>query len=244
MLSDNPNTKKLKSPKKRSLSEFKHRYSDSQKLEAVKLWMVTGNLAVTAATLGIPEVTVKSWRYTDWWETIVQDIRSENKITLSNRLKNIASKAMDVTLDRLENGEWFYDQKTGELRRKPVLLKDAHKVASDLLQRQLELDKANNVQKETSESTEQKLNKLAEAFELFAKKTKKIEVIDVEFTNGQEMREREKGEVNALPDMQEMSTDTRDFMLSEQMALSESEILSSDNMQELRERNNPSTPES
>jgi hypothetical protein len=211
MLSDNTNTKKLKSPPKRAIAEKAHRYSDSQKLEAVKLWLITGNLATTAATLNIPLVTVKSWRYTDWWKELVADIKAENRLSLSNRLKNIAQRALDVTLDRLDNGEWFYDQKTGELRRKPVLLKDAHKVASDLLQRQLELDKPQET-RETNESTEQKLNKLAEVFEQFAKKTKRIEVIDVEYRYGQEVQAETKEEISpnagfklSEQEMQEMS---------------------------------------
>lgn len=191
MLSDHPSSKKLKSPPKRPISAVAHRYSDSQKLEAVKLWLITGNLATTAATLGIPLVTVKSWRYADWWGEIVADIKSENRLSLSTRLKSIAARALDVTVDRLDNGEWFYDQKTGELRRKPVLMKDAHKVASDLLQRQLELERPQET-RETNESTEQKLNKLAEVFEQFAKKTKRIEVIDVE-PNHAVYEERETG---------------------------------------------------
>jgi hypothetical protein len=180
MLSDSENLKKLPSPKKKKKSEksTRHWYSDAEKLEAVKLWMVVGNLPTVAASLGIPFDTVKTWRYSKWWNELVTELRTENTIKLSNRLKKIAEKALDVTMDRLENGDWIYDQKTGEMKRKPVVMRDAMNVAAGLLDRQAKLD--DKPQDEAAkQQIQDRLTALADAFAKMANKTRVLEVTDV-----------------------------------------------------------------
>jgi hypothetical protein len=176
MLSDK--LKHVKSPKRRAPTALKARYSDHQKLEAVKLWLVTGNLRVVSASLEINYKTLQEWRYSNWWAEMASDIKSEGHLQLSNKLKNIAEKALDITLDRLDNGDFIYDQKTGEIVRKPVAMKDAHVVATSLLDRSLKLQDSpmDEVEKHKVQDT---LSALAAAFEQFARKTRK-DVIDVE----------------------------------------------------------------
>jgi hypothetical protein len=168
---------------KRTKSKKAGWYSDSHKLEAVKLWLITGNLATTAAALNIPLVTIKSWRYTKWWPELADEIRREGQIQLSQGLKKVAEKALEVTIDRLENGDWQYDPKTGQMVRKPVLMRDANRVANDMLDKHLKLDERPQ-QEEALKATQDRLQALAETFAGFAKKVRKIEVIDA-----QEVRE-------------------------------------------------------
>lgn len=176
MLSDT--LKDRRSPRRRAISAERKYWSDQQKLESVQLWLLSGNLRNVSASLGIPYKTLQEWRYSNWWGEVVSDIKSEGHIQLSNKLKVIAEKALDITLDRLDNGDFFYDQKTGEVRRKPVQLKDAHAVATNLLDRSLKLQETpmDEVEKHKVNDT---LSALAAAFEQFAKKNRK-EVIDVE----------------------------------------------------------------
>ena len=179
MITDSPKAKAWKSPKRRG-SLARTNYSDNQKLEAVKLWLVTGNLTQTAAALNINLATAKVWKASKWWNEIAQEIRNEGRIALSNRLKTIASKALDVTLDRLENGDFQYDPKTGEMIRKPVLMRDANRVANDLIKAQMDLDQK-PADDEAQKQTQDRLQALAETFAGFAKKVKKIEVLDVDY---------------------------------------------------------------
>ena len=86
---------------------------------------------MTAAMLKIPEVTVKVWRTTAWWKELENELKVQDELQLSTRLKQIAEKSFAVVEDRLEHGNYVYDQKTGKLKRVPVNLKDAHKVAVD-----------------------------------------------------------------------------------------------------------------
>lgn len=178
MLSDKLKTRK--SPRVRRNQKLPRKwYSDIEKIELVKLWLITGNLASSAAALNIGLPTAKLWRYSKWWEEIVQEIRSEKTIQLSNKLKNIAEKALDVALDRLENGDFIYDQKSGELRRKPVVLRDAVQTATGLLDRHVDLD-SKPQQEHAQQQVQDRLLALADAFTKMAQKTHKIDVIDVE----------------------------------------------------------------
>ena len=175
MLSDK--ITQVRTIKKRKTSEVGRWYSDSQKLEAVKLWLVTGNLVVVSAALNVPLPTLKSWRYTDWWGSLVTEIKTEDSFKLSSKLKKIADRALDETMDRLEKGDWIYDQKTGEMRRKPVAMRDAHLVAIGLTDRAVSIDKKPR-EEENNQKTQDRLLALAEAFANLANKTRTVEIID------------------------------------------------------------------
>ena len=172
MLTDNKNLVNRNSRK------FTRWYTDKEKLEAVKLYLITGNQRATAAALNIHWTTINQWVQTQWFKELTQQIRNEGHIQLSNKLKTIASKALDVTLDRLENGEFIYNQKTGEMMRKPVQARDAHKIAVDFLEQSGKVEAA-----QTKEVTDQavagRLDQLAAAFIEMSKKTTRVEQIDV-----------------------------------------------------------------
>jgi hypothetical protein len=155
-------------------------YTENQKLEAVKLWLVVGNLPTTAAALKIPYDTLKTWRYMDWWEKLAVEIKSEGRIELSAKLKKIAEKALDATLDRIENGDWQMSP-TGELVRRPVAAAIVSKIATDAISKVEELEKTPETT--SLQSVNDRLKSLALNFESFSKKVRKIEVLDVQDNN-------------------------------------------------------------
>ena len=90
---------------------------------------------------------------------------------------------MEIMADRLENGDHIYDQKAGKLIRKPVALRDAHKVAVDMVGVRDKLKSTEQVQV-AEENIMAKLEKLANSFAEFAnnKETKApVVVTDVIF---------------------------------------------------------------
>ena len=185
-LSDSPRIKKAKRTRPSHIADRKKPYSDNQKLETVKLWLISGNLKATAAALNIPFPTVRQWRYSEWWKELVDDLRSEDSIKLSSKLTRIAGKALDITEDRLDNGDFVLNQKTGELIRKPVPLREAHRVAVDLTtQADTVLRKPQAL--EAEEQTKDILAKLANAFEEFAKKDKPKQVTVTDVVFGKEL---------------------------------------------------------
>ena len=152
--------------KKRDLQAEGKWWSNSQRLEAAQTFLALGNGAQTAAVLNIPLATFNRWRYTDWFKKMVEELKAEDNLKLNARLTKLVSKALDVTEDRLTNGNYQYDPKTSELIRVPVSIKDATKVATDIID-----DKP--MQEQIEKTVDDRLAKLAEQFRAFAKPKEK-----------------------------------------------------------------------
>ena len=82
---------------------------------------------------------------------------------------------MDVTEDRLEKGNYQYDPKTSELVRVPVSLKDATKVANDMLERR-DVIESKPMQEQIEKTVDDRLAKLAEQFKSFAGKSREKDI--------------------------------------------------------------------
>jgi transposase-like protein len=181
-LTDNPNTKHRK-PKPRSIAAKTNRsWSDKQKIEAVQHYLLVGNLALTSRVLGIPEVTLRLWKTTEWWKNVVEDLRLQENMEMSARLKRLVEASLVAVEDRLVAGDWMYDQKTGQMVRKPVNIRDAHKVAVDLMDKRTMLEKAAApIQEQLPEDN--KLEKLAEKFASFVLKQTEQPPVIVDVTD-------------------------------------------------------------
>jgi transposase-like protein len=108
-------------------------WSQQQKIDAVLTYLATGSEVKTAAATGIPKATLHIWRYQPWWKELVQQLQDERDDEINADISKIIQKSMSTVADRLENGDFGFNQKTGEIFRKPVNLKDAHKVAVDMI---------------------------------------------------------------------------------------------------------------
>jgi len=168
MLSDTPSKQDRKTGRNRSIEAGTNKqWSDNQKMEAIQSYLLLGNLALTSRILGIPEITLRVWKRTDWWADMVNEIKSQDRIQLSSRMKKIVDASLTVVEDRLLNGDYQFDQKTGQNIRKPVNMKDAHKVAVDLQDRQDLIEKSQKPEI-TDEKIESRLLQLAETFATMA----------------------------------------------------------------------------
>lgn len=186
MLSDADSKQHRKSKRDRSIGAATNKqWSDNQKMEAVQSYLALGNLALTSRILGIPEITLRVWKRSTWWNDLINEVKTQERIEVSAKMKKLIGASLVVVEDRLINGDYQYDQKTGDMIRKPVALKDAHKVAMDMQTRQDVLDKIQDTSPTDESNVESKLLKLAEKFADMA--TKKIgqkqlesQTIDVE----------------------------------------------------------------
>ncbi len=198
MLSDSRQHQKMPSPATRG--DGWH-YPDSTKLDALKLWLVTGNLRQVSSSMNIPYETLKTWRYSKWWKEMSLEIRTEGHLQLSAKMQKIADKAMEVTLDRLENGDTHRDPRTGEMYQKPVNMRDAHQAAVSFQDRALKLQ--NSPAEEANQlAVHDRLAQLADAFAKMAGKTKRLEVLDVSFTEHEEVQPQEAGDQSQEADAQ------------------------------------------
>jgi hypothetical protein len=156
------------SRRKRKKPGEKAWWSDNQRIELVTTWLATGNMALAASTLQIPEPTARRWKATAWFKQLVEDIRSEENLVLDAKLNKVVSKSVDALLDRVENGDFQFDQREGKLVRKPISARDASAITSDIIDRRELLQGKKVVQTDTTRKMEERLLKLAEEFGKFA----------------------------------------------------------------------------
>lgn len=197
MLSDDKINKYRPTGRRRAVSAGKgFRWSDSQKIEAVQTYLILGSLKLTAGALKIPFETLKVWKASQWWKDLIEELRIQEDLQLSNRLKKILVRSYDVIEDRLDHGDFVFDQKTGEMRRKPVSMRDAMQVSTQVSERRDGLIERHLEGKSiTEDKIEKTLKDLAERFADIAnqvtKKPASVEVTDVLFGDEQKDAEKE-----------------------------------------------------
>lgn len=157
-------------------------WSEEKKLEVVQAFILMGQLRLAAATVGIPEQTVKVWRATQWWRDTESELRRSSKLQLSAKLTDTVQKALAVVNDRLEKGDFFFNAREGVFIRKPVSAEHANKITTQLIDKTLVLEKAALVEKIDDVGVEARLKKLMQDIAGFARKSKTIEgeIIDVQ----------------------------------------------------------------
>jgi hypothetical protein len=143
-------------------------WPQSKKTEAVLTWMTCGSLVQTAQIIGVGLPTIKHWRKQPWWIEAVEGFHDDDKTELDAKYQKIIRKALSVVEDRLDNGNFQMDQKTGEIVRVPVSMSDTHRVVKDLVDQQQELRRDKKQEVAATETVNDKLIKLAEQFALMA----------------------------------------------------------------------------
>jgi hypothetical protein len=152
-----------------------------KKIEVVTQWLVLGNLRQVSAVSGVSYDLVRQWRGEAWWAELEAEIRQSQSIEMDTKLSKIVEKSLEATLDRVENGDFIYDQKSGQIRRKPASLRDVHSVAKDLLDRREILRKGVQDRNEGPKvSIEEHLKMLATQMSQWFEPKKQPRVIDAE----------------------------------------------------------------
>lgn len=136
----------------------------------------------------VPRATIRQWKMQPWWKELELEITSEDDLELSGKLKKIVDRSLDAVVDRLQNGDFIFNSKTGKIDRSPVKLRDVHRVSVDLI------DKYNLIRgKPTSRvekvAVEDAMIKLANQFQEWAKSLRPPEKVigttyEGELTNG------------------------------------------------------------
>jgi hypothetical protein len=151
-----------------------------KKLQAVAQYLALGNMKLVEATTGVSHTLLRQWKMQPWWKEFETEIRNTENLKLDNKLTAIVERSLEAVADRLDNGEQVYNQKTGELFRKPVNMKDAARVSVDLLtKRELLRGNATSRSEVQAVPVADQLKLLAAEF---ARMTsgKPLEIIDVE----------------------------------------------------------------
>jgi hypothetical protein len=173
-------------------------------VECVSQWLVVGNLKEVAAMTGVNYDLLRHWKGTAKWEEIEKEVRASQIMNLDTKLGKIVEKSLDAVLDRVENGDFIYDQKSGTIRRKPAALRDIHRVAVDTISKQdlvrKSLDNRDGVGKQSIEDHLKVLaTEMSKWFEKDAKAKKIIDLVEVEDAV---YEEREAGLQDGEPEVQ------------------------------------------
>lgn len=154
------------------------RYGDSKKLEVVS--MITNGFTIKNASeiSGVPEITISRWKASPWWGKAVLTLHREDRNAKLAKVSILVNKAVDILGDRLQNGDVIFDQRQGEERRIPVSARTALDTTTKLLDLQVRIQEKEEEIEEVVD-TNDKLNKLAEAFSRFAKGKSQQEPIDI-----------------------------------------------------------------
>lgn len=151
-----------------------------KRVKVVQTFLKTGSIRRTAELTGHHEVTLHKWKGEEWWNDIAQEIKRIEETERDESMTSLVKKALGIIDDRLENGEIVLNNKTGELIRKPVNLRDTTRVATELLGKQQQLRKNSidaAIEKETVNET---LKMLAGEFAKWNRNKARQEAQDVQ----------------------------------------------------------------
>lgn len=144
--------------------------------------MMVGRWAVVSDATGVPVDTLKKWKQADWWKDYEREIRQASRIEVTGKLQKIIHKATDVVQDRLENGDIFFDSKTGEIKRKPIGAKVASDIMTKTIDKQILLEKIQDAPELQEEAIMDRLKSIQDQLRKNSKKTPEV-IIDAEVTN-------------------------------------------------------------
>lgn len=164
-----------------ALPKVKESYSEDDKKDFIRAYIMFGGNATQAAAFAkIPRTTCVLWQKSNWFPDMLAEVRTEEKLRFSSRLKSIAENSLTAVEDRLANGDVVLDNRTGKFIRREVSLRDAKDLMQAALKEQDRIEKS-VVQSVDSEAVLAKLTTLAASFEALSKKKPSVNVTDVVF---------------------------------------------------------------
>lgn len=107
-------------------------WSEKKRIEVATAHAMGLKAPMIEVATGVPAQTVRHWRLQDWFKDLVEELRREDDHSTDAKLTKIVDKALDTVVDRLENGDFMFDPKSGDFVRKPLLAKDVTKIADTM----------------------------------------------------------------------------------------------------------------
>jgi hypothetical protein len=152
-------------------------YPDEVKEQVVATFALIGNCRRVSELTDVNESTIRRWKTEPWWAEMMAKVRVEADEELDGKFNTIIEKAMININDRLENGDYVYNIKTGEVVRKGVSAKESAQVAVMMLDKR-QLLRGQPTSRSEKVSVGDRLDSLAKEFKKFASsRTIEAEVI-------------------------------------------------------------------
>ena len=77
------------------------KYTDEDRRNAAMLYAIKGTLTAVEKDTGISKGTLHGWKSSDWWDTVIQQVRTENEAMYRSRFHNLVDQATDQALAKL-----------------------------------------------------------------------------------------------------------------------------------------------
>ena len=155
--------------------QFKSKYTEEQKREAVNRWAILGSTTkvLKGLTYTLPRQTFLSWRKTEWWHDMISEVRVFHKEAVDGKFSGLIDKLIDTIDDRIANGDQVVDPKTGRKSFKKVSLKDATTTLKEVIEKRA-LFRGEPTSHRKTTSVEKKLHDIQERLEDYAAKSKTL----------------------------------------------------------------------
>jgi hypothetical protein len=173
--------KKVEINKQKGAVKQQH-WSDRQRMNAVAVFVTTGSASLTSQTTKIPYDTISYWKKQQWWKDTIAEMRNSQRMDNGAKLKKVFDKAVIQLEERIDNGDWVYNQKTGKMQRKLLSGRDLNQITKDAIDKQIVLDKLLDQPKQDEEDIKDRLARLMEEFKKISNPNYKPqrEVIDLD----------------------------------------------------------------
>lgn len=170
-----------------------NQYTWAEKTDAAKRWIVLGNMRLVSEVTGIPYNTLHDWRKQDWWSDLITEVKNGQKAQRNTKINTVIEDSIGVIHDRILNGDVILNNKTGELQRKPVNLRDVGNLTNQLLTRQMQMEELSERMESRKETVQETLSMLAKEFTKWQRIQNKQTATDVEVIEDAIHEEREEG---------------------------------------------------
>ena len=141
-------------------------YPEKKKIEVVTTYLVLGKAPLVEAVTGVPRQTIRVWKMQPWWKELVDEIQTEENTELDSKLSRVVDRSLDVVMDRLENGDFILDSRSGEVKRVPVKMRDAHRVSAESIDKRQLIRRKQEITADKA-TVEDVMKKLAMQFQEF-----------------------------------------------------------------------------
>ena len=154
-------------------------WSEKKKLETVTTYLALGNLNETARVVNVPIATLRTWKSSPWWKELVESIQSGEGQRTDNKMSKIIDRALDLIVERMESGDYQYDQKTGRMVKVPLKARDLERISSGLFDKRTLIRRESLVTKTEELNQAERLVNLAKEFaKLTGQKVEKERVVN------------------------------------------------------------------
>jgi hypothetical protein len=140
-----------------------------------------GNIRQIAEQSGVGYDTLLSWKKSDWWDNLLSEVRKNRAAETSAKFNRLVGISLEKVQDRIENGDYVLNNKTGQIVRKPASLKDINSVLSTAVDKAIKLEQEANKETVSNISMKEMLTNLATEFAKLNRKQENKQAMDIPF---------------------------------------------------------------